>query len=501
MGGGALPEGFLVGVATSGFQIEGGYNGPGEPVNNWHWWELTGRVEPSGVACDFWRSPEPALERAARLGCNAFRLSIEWTRLEPQEGEVDSGALDRYLDILKMCGQLGMAPVVTLHHFTHPAWLGEEFWLTPGAPDRFAAHVARILPALTAHCRHWVTVNEPNIVALMGWMEGSCPPGRKGAAADAWAVVDNLLTAHVLAYEAIHAEQRDALVTMNTSASSIYDYDRILTDLLCARSMGIQRQELDEWVDERRAVHNALFPARRLGEYALRSLFATVSPYGGVHRGRRPASDRTTTKLAGGRLRLPCPRRVVAAVYDGAHDRPLDASGFDWYDPVAVHALRVPGHRSSGGRRWEAGRALWDIVANPRGLGAWCKDQHALVPDIPVWVVENGMASLVRNGRSYPRVDGWDRRRYLREHLAAIVAALDADVPVRAYLHWSLVDNYEWGSYEPRFGIFGMDRSRGERGVRWLDTDAAGVDTPGTFKDVVGALMAGDRTVLDAGAA
>ena len=105
-----FPPDFLFGVATSGFQIEGGFNGPGEPANNWVRWERVGRVEPSGIACDFWREPEVALDRAAGLGCNSFRLSVEWARLEPSEGDFDETALDRYAEILAMCGERGWPP-------------------------------------------------------------------------------------------------------------------------------------------------------------------------------------------------------------------------------------------------------------------------------------------------------------------------------------------------------------------------------------------------------
>jgi beta-glucosidase/6-phospho-beta-glucosidase/beta-galactosidase len=489
--GGLLPEGFLLGVATAGFQVEGGYNGPGEPANNWVGWERSGRVEPSGVACDFWRQPEEALDRAASLGCNTFRLSVEWSRLEPADGEFDTSALDRYAEILDMCAERGLAPVVTLHHFTHPWFLGEEFWLTPGSPDRFAEHVAKVVPRLARVCRHWVTINEPNILALMGWIEGATPPGRRVAAADAWAVADNLLTAHVLAYEAIKDYQPEATVTTNTSASSLYDYDRLLVDLLCARSLGIGRDELDAWVDERRALHNFAFPPHNAGELSLRALFAAVSPYGGSANGR-------AGKLVRSRLRRPSPRRVVDAVYNSQHPRPLDSVGFDWYDPVASRATRWPGHKTSGGRSWEPSRAIWDVPANPAGLEAWCSDQGALTPGVPLWVVENGMATLVRNGRAYPRLDGLDRPRYLRTHLGALLDALDRGVPVAAYLHWSLVDNYEWGSYEPRLGIFGMDRGSGPRGVRWMDTDADGRDSAGAYRRLVEALARGDRSVFEA---
>ena len=106
------------------------------------------------------------------------------------------------------------------------------------------------------------------------------------------------------------------------------------------------------------------------------------------------------------------------------------------------------------------------------------------------------MCNRVRDGRSYPRTDGWDRPRYLRENIAAVMAARDAGVPVAGYWHWSLVDNYEWGSYEPRFGLFGVDRARGEHGMRWLETDALGDDAAGAYRDIIAGLRSGDRSVL-----
>jgi beta-glucosidase len=124
------------------------------------------------------------------------------------------------------------------------------------------------------------------------------------------------------------------------------------------------------------------------------------------------------------------------------------------------------------------------------------RQQHSLAPGIPLWVVENGLCNRVRHGRSYPRLDGWDRPRYLREHIAAVLAALDDGVPVAGYWHWSLMDNYEWGSYEPRFGLFGIDRHRGEHGTTWLDTDAIGDDAAGTYRRIIAGLRAGDRSAL-----
>jgi hypothetical protein len=382
-----------------------------------------------------------------------------------------------------------MAPMVTLHHFTHPWWLGEEFWLRPGSPDVFARHVARVAPVLAPHCRHWVTINEPNIVMLMGWIEGICPPGRRMAVSDAFCVLDNLLTAHVLAAEQVASVQPDAAVTTNTSSSSVYELDRMLTDLLLLRSSGIDPSDVDRYVDERRAVHDAAFVPRHAGEAALRRFFAAVSPYGSTGAGTWAAVRRATRRQA--------PRRVVDAVYASPHPRTLGAVSFDWYDPVASHAIRVPGRATpAGGRDWSFGRALWDVEAHPHGLRSWCATEAALHQDLPLWVVENGMSTRVAGGRALPRADGMDRPRYVREHLAAVAAAVADGVQVGAYLHWSLVDNYEWGSYEPRFGLFGMDRSASDGSVRWLDTDAAGQDAAGAFRRTVAGLRAGDASVL-----
>ena len=172
-----LPAGFRFGVATAGFQVEGGFNGSGQPANNWWPWELAGRVVPSGPAVGFWARPEEALDRAAALGCDSFRLSLEWARVVPADGVVDRAALDRYRSIVTACVDRGLEPLVTLHHFTHPAWLGEDFWLRPDAPERFTAWADLAVEALADLVRCWVTINEINVLAVGSWLLGMFPPG------------------------------------------------------------------------------------------------------------------------------------------------------------------------------------------------------------------------------------------------------------------------------------------------------------------------------------
>jgi beta-glucosidase/6-phospho-beta-glucosidase/beta-galactosidase len=333
-----------------------------------------------------------------------------------------------------------------------------------------------------------VTLNEINAVGMGSWILGMFPPGRRMAFADAAVAMDNMLAAHVLGYEAVHRARPDAIVTTNNASVTLYEFDALLTDVLMARSMGIDRDGLDRWLDERRIRHYAAHPTSNRGEQALRRFSAATSPYGL----RSPRAG----DAHGSRLRPRSTGRAVDVVYASTHERTLDVVGFDYYDPLAARHIRLPGHVTAGGRAWAPARELWDDVPDPEGLHTWLRAQHAMTPDVSLWVVENGLCNRVRNGRSYPRLDGWDRSRYIRENIAAVVAAADAGLPVGGYWHWSLVDNYEWGSYQPRFGLFGLDRHHGPTGAQWLDTDSLGGDAAGTYRRIIAGLRDGDRSVL-----
>jgi beta-glucosidase/6-phospho-beta-glucosidase/beta-galactosidase len=500
--GDRLPEGFLFGVATAGFQVEGGFNGPGEPANNWLAWEQVGRVEPSGNAVGFWERPEEVLDRAAALGCDSFRLGVEWARVVPDEGGVDRAALARYRAIAEGCVARGLEPLVTLHHFTHPAWLGEDFWLRPDAPDRYRVWAEVAVEELAPSVRCWVTINEINVLAAGSWLLGMFPPGRALAFDDAAIATDHLLAAHVAGYEVIHQWRSDALVTTNNACLSVYEHDRMLTDLLLARSAGVDRGDVDAWLDERRRQHDTLVPAHGVVEGMLRRVTAATSPYrseGSVGRTGRTGGPARTGRRPPRRPSPRLPRRAVGAVYDSPHERTLDVLALDYYDPDVARHFRMPGHRTAGGRNRLPTRELWDDVVDPGGLAHWLGVQHDLAPDLPLWVVENGLCNRVRNGRSYIRGDGWDRPRYLRDNIGAVIEAIDRGAPVTGYWHWSLVDNYEWGSYEPRFGLYGIDRHRGEHGMRWLESDSMGDDSAGTYRRIIAGLRAGDRSVLHPG--
>ncbi len=388
-------------------------------------------MEPSGNAVGFWERPEESLDRAAALGCSSFRLGVEWARVCPDDGRVDAAALASYVAVVRGCLDRGLEPLVTLHHFTHPAWLGDDLWLRPDAPERYRGWVEVAVEALAPWVRWWVTVNEINVLAIGSWLLGMFPPGRSLAFEDAAIATDHLLTAHVRGYEAIHRARPDAVVTTNNSCMSAYAYDRLLTDVLLARSAGVDRSQVDAWLAERAREHDALVPPSGVLERMVRRLGAATAPYGR----RRPRSWRGAHDRIGRvHRRLPVPRRAVDAVYDSPHERTLDVLALDWYDPTVSRHFRLPGHRTAGGRNPLPTRELWDDVPDPAALTGWLEAQRDLAPGLPLWVVENGLCNRVLEGRPLDRLDGWDRPRYLREHLSAVMAAVDRGVPVTGLL-------------------------------------------------------------------
>lgn len=468
-----LPPGFLFGVSDSGYQSEGGYNGPGEPANNWAAWERRGRAAPAGVANEFWTRFPEHFDAAAEAGCNSYRLSVEWTRCEPRRGRIDHEALEHYGRILRSCRDHGLEPIVALHHFTQPAWLGEDFWLRDSAPDEFARWVETAVGALTPHCSKWITVNEVNACAIGSYLIGYFPPGRRLQVAKATRMMDHMLAAHVKAYEVIHRLQPDAQVGTSTYAFWCYDVDHLLIDALCARAHGVDRADLGPWFETRRRAFH-------------REVVAGVPPTrswqdAAVHRALRAVL----------RVEHALPR-TIEAVYASPHDRCLDVTQVNYYDPRLAKYPRRPGRRTVGGqRKWGPDPEHWEQRPGPEHLAAYLSAQQE--PGLETWILENGMCNPVVDGRSHPRPDGWTRPEYFKAHLRAVVDAVDAGVNVTSYFNWAVFDNYQWGEFESCFGLHAVDR---EHGCKFLELDALGHDAAGALRDLTDGLRRGDRSVL-----
>ena len=202
-----FPEGFLFGTATSAHQVEGGNT-------NSDWWEWehkmgTACVEPSGDACDFYHRYREDIALMAGLGLNAFRLGIEWARIEPEEGEFSNAALDHYRRVLGSCHEHRIAPIVTFHHYTLPRWLqAKGGFLLDRYPALFARYCERSAKALGDLIAYACTINEPEGLGEGGYILGVNPPGRKGDVTAMWRVADQALEAHRLGVAAIRSRAK-----------------------------------------------------------------------------------------------------------------------------------------------------------------------------------------------------------------------------------------------------------------------------------------------------
>ena len=475
---------FLVGVATSGFQCEGGFNGPGQPLNNWAAHEMAGKVAVTGAATDFWNRYREDFELCRGIGLNAFRMSIEWARVQPGVSldagpapEFDLAAIDAYADRIAACREAGLEPVVTLHHFTHPAWLGVDAWLKDTTPELFEKFVTRTLGRLNEQlCGRlgqkpvmwYVTLNEPNMLVLNTYLNRHFPGGPEAGISVGVRAYNRLLAAHVRAYNAIHDlyEARGwpaPRVTMNTFCSDVYWSEQILLDLLCLRENGIAPGSLPAYC------------AARAGEMrdSLQQSYLPLRADPLAWAGR--AIQGIANLFAGRAATTEAFEFFLAEAARSKRARVLDFLGLDYYDPFLSHIFRIPsfsdlefpsgslhGYLMDGlSSKW------WDWHILPEGLRAFCSHYARAFPGKGILVAENGMAQRFKadNRPSGHRKDRITRSEFLTIHFSEVRRMLTEKLPILGYLHWSLTDNYEWGSFTPRFGLFRIDYANGLRRI------------------------------------
>ena len=229
-----FPEGFLWGAATSSHQVEGG--------NRWNdWWELEqgGRLpHRSDEACRHYERYESDFDLARSFGHNAHRLSIEWSRIEPRPGEWNQAELDHYGDVISALRRRDLEPVVTLHHFTNPAWLARRGgWTVRGCVEAFTRYVEQVSARLAGSVRYWLTVNEPTVYAKHAYVSCDWPPCGDRSWRRAAIALRNLCRAHCAAHSVLHRHRPDAMVGLAHSAPWVVPCDPgRLADRLAARS-------------------------------------------------------------------------------------------------------------------------------------------------------------------------------------------------------------------------------------------------------------------------
>jgi beta-glucosidase len=408
-----MPPGFLWGVATAAHQNEGGNHN-----NQWTVWEQQpGRIhggQRSGKATDWWNLETAAgdFDRAAEIGLNSLRLSVEWSRIEPEPGVFDASALRHYAEMLRLLRQRGLEPMVTLHHFTDPLWLAEiGGWENPLVEDYFSRFTARVVDALGDQVTLWCTINEPIVYAVVGYLDGRFPPGVKSLHR-AMGVLRRMLLAHGRAYRTIHRLQNNACAGL-------------------AHHMRVHLPANPASAVDRRA-------AAMMNQFGNRSTLAAITegkltPLIGLGQTKSPLID--TSDYIG----LNYYTTILTTVDP---TRPGNLFARTFFDPAAEFSDYIASGDPYG-------------IVDPSGLYLALKTLASYGK--PIYITENGV----------PDGDDDMRGRFIATHLAETWRALQEGADVRGYYHWTLVDNFEWvEAWDLKFGLFSHDRETGIRGPK-----------------------------------
>ncbi len=326
----SLPETLQLGCATAAAQIEGG-----DKNNSWYAWaQVAGRIKDGSSpirANHHWELYRDDLRLMSELGIKHYRFGIEWSRIEPSEGVFDDSAMEHYRAEIALMIDLGIRPLVTLHHFSNPLWFEESgAFETKKCIPLFRRYVQYAVSHLQDLCTDFVTINEPNIYATNGYVYGTWPPGKKSISA-AMKVMGNLALCHIHAYKDIHAifGERDIRVGFANHLRVFVPYGKNPLYTLQARILAYLFQD-------------AITKAMATGKFSF--------PIG------------IGTPLGSGRY--------------------YDYIGINYYSRSAIRnfAEKVLPNRPLN----DLG---WDIY--PEGLSILCKEQY-MKYHAPIWITENG---------------------------------------------------------------------------------------------------------------
>jgi len=353
----------------------------------------------AGEAVQHYQRYAEDFEQAHQMGHNAHRFSLEWARIEPEPGIFDPAAIAHYREVLQSLHDKGLTPFVTLWHFTQPEWFARAGgWAYEANIASFLAYVRYTVSALQDLVPFWVTLNEPLVYAFQAYDEGIWPPFEKDRQG-ALQVAKHLLLAHGRAWHLIHSLQPEAqvgLVKNMTVMEPVHPWD----------------------------------PLEQLITYKQSQLF----------------NQACWQVLASGKLDLKLPGLERVQIESSEKLKgTLDFVGINYYTRRLVNRQGDLCTR----RHAPVSEMDWEIY--PQGLLRVLRQLKPYLRKlkVPVYITENGLADAHDTQRS----------QFLLEHLACLWQAIQEDIPVKGYFHWSLIDNFEWADgFEKKFGL--MDAGR-----------------------------------------
>lgn len=404
-----LPKDFSLGTATASLQIEGG-----DTNNTWYRWSRQpGRIADGtdcSVADDHWNRVREDIGIMKKLNVSVYRMSLEWSRIEPSEGTFDKKALDHYRDEIKQLRKAGIEPLVTLHHFSNPLWMEDSGgWTADAAVDRFTRYTEAAVRHLGDLVNGWVTINEPNVYLTFGYVAGTWPPGEsniggfiRGARV--------MIRAHIAAYRAIHRVRRE---------------------------MGFDDTKAGAAHHLRHFDPKTGSAGERLACFLQNRLFHEIF----------------ITGMSEGKYLLP-----LGAGYPMGRGSYQDFFGINYYSREMVTFNIKKIGQMFGDISTKEGAPVndlgWEIY--PEGLYRFCEKYYRRFR-LPIYITENGTPD---------RADRF-RPRYIYDHLHQVSRLIEAGVDVQRYYYWSFMDNFEWAEgLEPRFGLVAVDYKNQKRTIR-----------------------------------
>jgi beta-glucosidase len=443
-----FPDGFLWGVSTSSYQIEGAVHAGGRGPSIWDTFcRLPGKVfhgDTGDVACDHYHRLEEDLDLLARLGTRVYRFSLAWPRIQPSgTGRPNEEGLAFYDRLMDGLLRRGILPVPTLYHWDLPQALQDRGgWANREVIVWFEDYARVVATRFAGRVQMWTTINEPWVIAYLGYGLGMHAPGiaDPGQAA---AAHHHLLLAHAAGMAAIRRADPHAKVGIALNMSHIYPYS-------------------DRAFDQRAAT---------LADLQLNASFLHPLTRAGAYPDEMPLLHDRWRKGAG-------------LVLDGDHALMADPPDFlsiNTYhpryvcDPASTTEARTAGYSGGFAAPFSMGLPFADVeppgrpktdmgwMIEPRGLTDLLLRLAADAPGLPLYISENGAS-----GADYPNPAGEvldpERVDYLDGHLRAALAAMKQGVDLRGYWAWSFLDNFEWSfGYSRRFGLVYVDYPSGRR--------------------------------------